>query len=82
MSRSSVNVQIRGRLIGGLCGSLLRLGANLSAELAWAHARALGHICGAAQSPHCGWCYAAVGLAMAGLAAVAASRADRVKARI
>lgn len=43
--------------------------AGLSFELARDHMAALGAICGAASAPHCGWCFGAAGLAIAGLAA-------------
>ena len=62
-------VQIPMRLAGGLFGLLSLSGASLSALFAEAHMKALGHICGAGASPHCGWCYAAVSLALVGLTA-------------
>ena len=53
-------------------GLTLAAGAALAADLARDHMMLLGEICGAAAShPHCGWCYAAAGLASAGLAAFA-----------
>lgn len=75
MSRSFVKAQLHARLAGGLFGFLLLWGATLSALFAEAHANALGSICGASASPHCGWCYAAVSLALAGLTACAAALA-------
>jgi hypothetical protein len=57
----------------GLTGVILTAGAALSADLAWAHSQALGVLCGASSSPHCGWCFGAAGLAIAGLAASAAA---------
>lgn len=50
------------------------VGAAVSTELAWLHARALsalGVICGGA-TPHCGWCVSAVALGLIGAAALAA----------
>lgn len=60
----------------------LRFGAALSSLVffssAWLafglardHMAALGTICGAASAPHCGWCFGAAGLVLAGLAAAA-----------
>lgn len=73
MSRLSLKVQLRGRLAGGLFGFSLLWGAALSAVMAEVHANRLGHICGAIPTFHCGWCYAAVGLALAGLTVLGVS---------
>lgn len=63
-----------------LLATLSFSGAALSAEMAWLHARGL-HLaeafCGfAPQAPHCGWCVAAVALALTGVAALVHGRAD------
>lgn len=59
------------------------VGAAVSTELAWLHARALsalGVICGGA-TPHCGWCVSAVALGLIGAAALAAEwRVQRMAA--
>ena len=81
MSRLSLKVQLRDRLAGGLFGFLLLWGAALSAVMAKAHADLLGHICGAGPIPHCGWCYAAPGLALAGLTVLSVSGIIRSPAR-
>jgi len=57
------------RLTTGLLGASLLASAALAADLARDHMALRGVICGVAQVPHCGWCYAAVALAVAGLAA-------------
>ncbi|WP_423349872.1 hypothetical protein [Phenylobacterium sp. VNQ135] len=67
-----------------LLGVILLASGALAFDIARGHMAFLGDMCGA-QQPHCGWCYAAAGLAAAGLAAlVAAARpAPRAaKARI
>lgn len=61
-----------------LLATLSFSGAALSAELAWLHGRSL-HLaepfCGVApQAPHCGWCVAAVALALSGVAALVHGR--------
>lgn len=61
------------RLGAGLTGAVLLASAALAADLAREHMAAIGEICGAASHPHCPWCYVAVGLAVAGLAAIAAA---------
>lgn len=61
------------RLGAGLTGAVLLASAALAADLARQHMAAIGVICGAASHPHCPWCYVAVGLAVAGLAAIAAA---------
>ncbi|TAJ73598.1 MAG: hypothetical protein EPO51_04720 [Phenylobacterium sp.] len=57
------------RLTIGLLGATLMASAALSADLARDHMALRGVVCGVAQVPHCGWCYAAVAFALAGLAA-------------
>ena len=57
------------RLGAGLVGGVLLAAASLAASLAWDHMSRLGTICGDVAQPHCGWCYAAAGLGLAGLAA-------------
>ena len=63
-----------------LLATLAVSGAALSAEMAWLHARSL-HLteafCGIApRAPHCGWCVAAVALALTGAAALIHGRRD------
>ncbi|WP_293456273.1 hypothetical protein [Phenylobacterium sp.] len=59
------------RIGASLLGAVLLLSAALAADLAREHMAALGAICGAGPHPHCGWCYAAASLVLAGLAAFA-----------
>lgn len=59
------------RLGAGVAGVVLAASAALATELAIEHMRLLGIICGAESQPHCGWCYGAVGLGLAGLTAFA-----------
>ena len=59
------------RLGAGLTGVVMLASAGLAADLAAAHMSALGAICGAGSTPHCGWCFGAASLALAGLAAFA-----------
>jgi hypothetical protein len=47
--------------------------AEISSLLAREHATLRGAICGVGHNPHCGWCYGAVGFALAGLTAFAAA---------
>jgi hypothetical protein len=54
-------------------GVLFTAGAALAAEQAQAHMLALGTICGAGSHPHCGGCFGAAGLGMAGLAGFVAA---------
>ena len=61
------------RLAAVLSGFALTASAVLAADLAREHMARLGALCGAAPHPHCGWCYAAAALALAGLAAFAAA---------
>lgn len=57
------------RLATGLLGASFLTSAALSAGLARDHMALRGVICGVEQVPHCGWCYTAAALALAGLAA-------------
>jgi hypothetical protein len=57
------------RLGAGLVGCVLLTAASLAASLAREHMIFLGTICGVGSHPHCGWCYGAAGLVLAGLAA-------------
>ena len=59
------------RLGAGLTGLVLTASAALAADLAREHMAFVGAICGASSNPHCGWCYGAAGLVLAGLAAFA-----------
>jgi hypothetical protein len=59
------------RIGTGFIGLILFTSAALSEGLARAHIASRGVICGADRIPHCGWCYGAAGLALAGLAAFA-----------
>ncbi|MBX3485469.1 hypothetical protein [Phenylobacterium sp.] len=59
------------RLGAATAGGVLFVGAGLAADLARGHMILLGTVCGAGPDPHCGWCFGAAGLALAGLAAVA-----------
>jgi hypothetical protein len=59
------------RLGAGTVGGILLASAGLAADLARDHMALIGTICGANPAPHCGWCYGAAGLALAGFAAVA-----------
>lgn len=52
-----------------LTGMVLLAGAVLAAELARRHMALLGSICGDA-APHCAWCFATAGFALAGVAAL------------
>lgn len=57
------------RLFAGIAGLVLLAWAADAAEFAARHMSALGVICGA-EAPHCGWCYVAAALGLAGLAAL------------
>jgi|GEM_PF-2878648 len=57
------------RLGAALVGIVLTASAALAADLALEHMRTLGVICGASPHPHCGWCFGAASLGLAGLAA-------------
>lgn len=59
------------RIGAGLAGVLFLAGSALAAGLAAQHMAALGTLCGASRHPHCSWCLGAVGLAAAGLTALA-----------
>jgi hypothetical protein len=59
----------------GAAGGVLLASAALAADLARDHMILFGTICGADHVPHCGWCYSAAGLAIAGLAAFAVALA-------
>jgi hypothetical protein len=61
------------RLGAALTGLTLAASAALAAGLAREHMAQLGALCGAAAHPHCGWCYGAAALALAGLPAFAAA---------
>jgi hypothetical protein len=56
--------------------------AGVAAALASRHMAALGAICGE-SAPHCGWCYAAVGLTLLSASAIfAASRTTPAQVRV
>ena len=57
------------RLGAGAAGGVFLASAALAAEQAREHMALLGTLCGAGSNPHCGWCYGAAGLVLAGLAA-------------
>ncbi|RAK62803.1 hypothetical protein [Phenylobacterium kunshanense] len=59
------------RLGAALAGVIFMVGAALAWEMARAHMALLGTICGAGPHPHCGWCYGAASLVLAGLAGFA-----------
>lgn len=59
------------RLGAALTGVLLTASAAIAGDLALTHMRAIGAICGASQAPHCGCCFGAASLGLAGLAAIA-----------
>jgi len=52
-----------------ILGAMLTAAAIISADFARMHMLSLGTVCGADPHPHCGWCFGAAGLALAGLAA-------------
>ncbi|MDZ4373174.1 MAG: hypothetical protein U1C74_17360 [Phenylobacterium sp.] len=52
-----------------LLGATLTAAAALSADFARMHMLTLGTVCGADPHPHCGWCFGAASLGLAGLAA-------------
>jgi hypothetical protein len=70
--RIAIGEGARSRVGVALAAAVLLPSAGLAAELARAHMASLGVICGGAH-PHCGWCYAAAGLFLMGLAAGAAA---------
>ena len=55
----------------GTVGGVLVASSGIAADLAREHMALSGTICGVAAAPHCGWCYAAIGLLLAGLTAFA-----------
>lgn len=59
------------RLGAVLTGLVLTTSAALAADLAREHMAFVGVMCGSGAIPHCGWCYGAAGLVLAGLAAFA-----------
>jgi len=61
------------RLGAGTVGGVLFASSGLAADQALQHMALLRTICGAGDAPHCGWCYGAAGLLLAGLAAFAAA---------
>ncbi|HEX5265080.1 MAG TPA: hypothetical protein VFW13_16235 [Phenylobacterium sp.] len=61
------------RASAGATGVILIAAAARAAELACARMAAMGSLCGASVAHHCGWCFGATGLALAGLAALAAA---------
>jgi hypothetical protein len=54
-----------------VAGGLFLTAASVAVDLAQWHMAGLGTICGASSHPHCGWCFGAAGLVLAGLAAFA-----------
>ena len=65
------------RLGAGVLGGILTASAALAADLAREHMAFVGAICGASAYPHCGWCYGAASLVLAGLAAFAVAARPR-----
>jgi hypothetical protein len=63
-----------------LIGLLSLASAGISGLLAREHATLAGAICGAGHNPHCGWCYGAVGFALAGLTALVAAAGPQPQA--
>lgn len=57
------------RLGAAFTGVVMMVSAALAADFAREHMLAIGTICGAGPHPHCGWCFGAAGLVLAGLAA-------------
>ncbi len=62
------------RLATDLLGCILLASAALAASLGRDDAALRGVVCGIGHAPHCGWCYGAVGFALAGLTAFALAR--------
>lgn len=54
-------------------GVVCCVAAAVAAAMAREHMQLLGRICGPAAQPHCAWCFAALGLSLAGLGLLAAS---------
>ena len=65
------------RLGAAVVGLILTASAALAADLAREHMAFVGAICGASSLPHCGWCYGAASLVLAGLAAFIAAAGGR-----
>jgi hypothetical protein len=63
------------RAVAGAAGGVLLASAGLAADFARSHMTLLGTVCGASPVPHCGWCYGAASLVLAGLAAFAVALA-------
>ena len=59
------------RLGAALSSLIFLVSAELAGDLAGGHMDAIGTICGAANAPHCLWCFGAASLVLAGLAALA-----------
>ncbi len=59
------------RLGAAFVGVVFLAGGALAWDMARAHMALLGTICGAGPHPHCGWCYGAASLVLAGLAGFA-----------
>lgn len=55
-----------------LLGVILLASAALAFDVARGHMALLAGLCGDAE-PHCGWCYAATGFVLAGLASLVAA---------
>ncbi|MBJ7408923.1 MAG: hypothetical protein JHD15_00955 [Phenylobacterium sp.] len=70
------------RLGAALTGVVLSASAALAADLAQEHMRTLGVICGASPHPHCGWCFGAVGLGLAGLTAFVLALRPRMLSKL
>ncbi|MEW5685378.1 MAG: hypothetical protein AB1942_10700 [Pseudomonadota bacterium] len=70
------------RLGAGLSGLAFLAGAQLAWQEAQAHMALLGTICGAGIHPHCGWCYGAASLVLAGLAGFAYALRPNSNARL
>jgi hypothetical protein len=64
-----VDERLLSRLTAGLTSGVLAASAVLAAGLAREHMA----LCGAGSAAHCGWCLVSVGLALAALAALAAT---------
>ena len=65
------------RLGAGTVGGVLFASSGLAADQALQHMALVRTICGASDAPHCGWCYGAAGLLLAGLAAFAVAFSSR-----
>jgi len=59
------------RLGAAIVGVIFMVGAAMAWDAAREHMALLGTICGAGPHPHCGWCYGAASLVLAGLAGFA-----------